>query len=380
MKHKQSNPFVVGRYIDSYYFCDREEETSFLKKTIENGRDIAIISPRRLGKTGLIEHFFATETIKSTYHTIFIDIYATSSIEEMISTLGHAVFREIVMKRRSGWKKFIEAVSSLRPSISVDPISGEPSLNITARQLNEPELTLSEIFDYLESSDRGCIVAIDEFQEIATYTGGKTEALLRTYVQKAKNTRFIFAGSSESMMNLIFNSPTKPFYQSVLTYPLKPIPQNKYVEFAMQRFSDYGKTGDISTIEEIYSRMSGITWFIQMIMNELFAITEAGGTLSRDMIDKAEENIIGMQEYSYREIMSRLTSKQRELVYYLACKRSVENILSGDSLKESGFSTASSLQAALNRLHKDGIISREGSSTFLYDMFFMRWLRKQRGL
>ena len=56
MKNKQSNPFVIGRYIDSYYFCDREAETSFLKKMIENGWDIAIISPRRLGKTGLINN------------------------------------------------------------------------------------------------------------------------------------------------------------------------------------------------------------------------------------------------------------------------------------------------------------------------------------
>ena len=46
-----TNPFVVGRYISDKYFCDREQETDFLIKQIENGRNVALISPRRLGKS-----------------------------------------------------------------------------------------------------------------------------------------------------------------------------------------------------------------------------------------------------------------------------------------------------------------------------------------
>lgn len=51
------NPFVVGRYVSDEYFCDREKETEFLLKQVDNGRNVAIISPRRMGKTGLIQHF-----------------------------------------------------------------------------------------------------------------------------------------------------------------------------------------------------------------------------------------------------------------------------------------------------------------------------------
>ena len=50
------NPFVVGRYVSDHYFCDREKETEFLVKQVENGRNVALISPRRMGKTGLIWH------------------------------------------------------------------------------------------------------------------------------------------------------------------------------------------------------------------------------------------------------------------------------------------------------------------------------------
>ena len=82
------NPFVVGRYVSDKYFCDREGETSFLIKQIENGRNVALISPRRLGKTGLIQHLFHQESIEKNYHAFFVDIYATTSLTEFVYLLG----------------------------------------------------------------------------------------------------------------------------------------------------------------------------------------------------------------------------------------------------------------------------------------------------
>ena len=54
--NKIANPFVIGKYVSEDYFCDRSDETAFLKKQVDNGRNTAIIAPRRLGKTGLIHH------------------------------------------------------------------------------------------------------------------------------------------------------------------------------------------------------------------------------------------------------------------------------------------------------------------------------------
>lgn len=173
------NPFVVGRYVAPRYFCDREEETDFLRKSVENGRDVALISPRRLGKSGLIEHFFGAEEIRKQYITIYIDIYSTSTVAELVTLLGRAVFREITKQRSGVWQQLVDALRSLRPSISVDPITGEPSLSLTSASVRNPELTLSEIFEYLETAPKPCIVAIDEFQEIGTYDNKKTEGLLQ---------------------------------------------------------------------------------------------------------------------------------------------------------------------------------------------------------
>jgi AAA+ ATPase superfamily predicted ATPase len=82
-----NNPFIVGKYLSDKYFCDRSKETEFLRKQIANGRDVVLISPRRLGKSGLIQHFFVQEDIKEKYHVFFIDIYATTSLGEFVYTL-----------------------------------------------------------------------------------------------------------------------------------------------------------------------------------------------------------------------------------------------------------------------------------------------------
>ncbi len=44
-KNSVKNPFIVGKYLSDRYFCERSNETEFLCKQIQNGRDVAIISP-----------------------------------------------------------------------------------------------------------------------------------------------------------------------------------------------------------------------------------------------------------------------------------------------------------------------------------------------
>ncbi|MCM1076079.1 MAG: ATPase [Bacteroides sp.] len=371
-----TNPFVIGRYAGAKYFCDREEQLHFLEKSIRNGRDVAIISPRRMGKSGLIEHLFAQEDVAKEYMTVFVDVYATSSVAELVAMLGQAVFQAVTREKDSPWQRFIEGLKSLRPTVTFDAHTGVPSLSMTAVNLTQPELTLAEIFDYLENAPRPVIVAIDEFQEISKYGEGKAEALFRSYIQRSPRTRFIFAGSEQSVMNAMFNSVKRPFYQSCLMLHLPAIPEKAYIEFAMRKFSEYGKEGEEDVIRTVYHKMSGITWFIQMMLNELFAITPPGGNLQPKDILIAEQNIIGVQEYSYREIMARLSPMQRSLAIYLAKKGPVDNLLSADSLEASGFKTAASMQSACRGLLKAGLITKTDNTYRLYDVFFASWIQK----
>lgn len=374
---KLANPFVIGRYCGSDYFCDRIEQLEFLENSIHNGRDTALISPRRMGKSGLISHLFASEKIKERYITIFIDIYATSTTGELVATLGNAIFKAMVKENDSAWRRFIDAVKSIRPSVTFDGNTGAPSIMLASAGIPNPQLTLEEIFEYLNNAPRPVIIAIDEFQEISKYPEGNAEALLRSLIQRTPGTRFIFAGSEQSVMSAMFSSARKPFYQSCILLHLPPIPEETYVEFAMNKFEEYGKKGNRDIFIKVYRDMQGITWFVQMIFNALFAQTPEGGSLPDDAYRAALQNIIGIQEYGYRELMARLSPQQRMLASFLAKAGPMENLLSAKTLEKSGFKTAASMQSAYRALQKAGIATKSECGYHLYDIFLAIWLKKQ---
>ena len=54
MKRNLENPFVVIGYKSPEYFCDREKETQDLMMHLKGGNNVTLMSPRRMGKTGLI--------------------------------------------------------------------------------------------------------------------------------------------------------------------------------------------------------------------------------------------------------------------------------------------------------------------------------------
>ena len=229
------NPFVTNGYAGPEYFCDRMEETQHITEMLTNENNMALISPRRIGKTELIRHCFAQPAIQNDYYTFIIDIYSTNSVSDLVNMFGKAIIDALRPKGRSAWEKFLMTLSSLRSEISFD-INGAPVWGIGIGNMVNPEITLDEIFAYLNQADKPCLVAIDKFQQITNYADNRIEALLRTYIQRCTNAHFIFSGSHRHLMAEMFTSPTRPFYQSVTLMNLKPLDIEKYKEFATVKF------------------------------------------------------------------------------------------------------------------------------------------------
>ena len=200
------NPFVLSPAIPDELFCDRQKESASLMKSIINQENVVLISPRRVGKTGLIYHCFNQSDIHDNYVTVSIDILHTTSFQEFLKELGTAVFNTIAKRSEYLTKLFVTTLRSLSGSFGLDPVTFMPTFDIKLGQITMPEYTLDEIFTYLEKADKPCIVAIDEFQQITKYQERNIEALLRGRIQKLVNTHFIFAGSEQRLMNEMFFS------------------------------------------------------------------------------------------------------------------------------------------------------------------------------
>ena len=371
-----NNPFVVGKYLSDDYFCDRVAETDFLRKQIYNGRNVALISPRRIGKSGLIQHFFNQPDIKDDYNLFFVDIYATASLAEFVYTLGKEIYEQLKPTTTVWKEKFFQIITSFRVGFKFDAMTGAPGLDIGLGDIQTPQTTLEEIFSYINEADKPCIIAIDEFQQIGEYAERNVEALLRTKIQQCRRAQFIFSGSKRHMMSNMFNSPSKPFYQSAISMGLEPIPINTYTDFAIRLFEGNGRHVDKSVVEAVWQKYDGYTWFIQMMMNELFALTLPGEICRSERIDEAQRNVIMSQENNYMTLLSQLPPKQKIVLQAIAKEGIARNITSSGFIKKYNLNSASSVQAAVKLLLKNDMITQTDNAYRVYDYFFSEWLAK----
>ena len=369
-----SNPFVVGKYLSDRYFCDRENDTEFLRKQIVNGRNVALISPRRIGKSGLIQHFFNQPDIKEAYHVFYVDIYATTSLGEFVYTLGKEIYEQLKPQSTVWKEKFFQIVSSFRVGFKLDAMTGLPGLDIGLGDIQVPQTTLDEIFSYIAESDKPCVIAIDEFQQIGEYAERNVEALLRTKIQQCQKAQFIFSGSKRHTMTNMFNSPAKPFYQSAISMGLEAIPVNTYTDFAVRLFEEYGKHVDREVIEHVWAKYDGYTWFVQMVMNELFALTASDEVCTMDKVDAALQNVILSQENSYKTLLSNLPPRQKMVLQAIAKEGVARNVTSMKFVKQYNLGSASSVQSAVRLLLQNDLITQEDGCYRVYDYFFSEWL------
>ena len=156
----QVNPFIIEGYLSPEYFCDRVEETALLTRHLTNRCNVALIAPRRLGKSGLIYNCFQQENIREQYHCIYIDIYDTKNLNEFVYALGKGILTALKPKGRKVWEFFLNMLQSLKSTISFD-INGNPEWSVGMGDIQAPDITLDEIFAYLEQADKPCLIAID---------------------------------------------------------------------------------------------------------------------------------------------------------------------------------------------------------------------------
>lgn len=369
------NPFITSAYISPAYFCDRVMETTVLLRYLTNGNHVALISPRRLGKTGLIAHSFHQNKIQQEYYTFLIDIYATKNLQELVFELGKSILNGLRPFGRKAWDAFLNSVSSLRSSISFD-YTGNPSWNLEMGDIKAPAVTLDEVFQYIEHADKPCLIAIDEFQVIAKYPEKNVEALLRTQIQHCNNATFIFSGSQRHMMGEIFTSPSRPFYQSTAIMDLKPIQEEVYCEFAQHHFSNNGKHIETDAVYNVFQRFEGITWYIQFVLNSLYSLTQDRETCTIDKVEIAIDNILAQLSFTYSSLLFQLPAKQKEVLMAI-CKEGKAKEITSSRFLNTYKLTASSVQGAIKGLLDKDFVTYELGIYSVYDKFFEEWLKRQ---
>lgn len=374
---KNINPFVVSGKIAPAYFCDRVQEAMQLEKALDNQLNVVLTSPRRMGKTALVDFVFDKPGIKDEYVTISVDILHTTTFREFILVLGTAVFESVATKSEKLRKQFVTFLKSLSASFGYDTALNMPTFDVKLGDVQNPEITLAEIFSYLEHVDKRCIVVIDEFQQITRYPEKNVEALLRTHIQKLANANFVFSGSQRRLMEEMFFSSKRPFYQSAKSLRLEPIAYDVYLDFATRHFVEAGKNMASEAFAHVYEVFQGVTFYVQRIMKDAFAETQLGQTCDKETVNQLIEDFIDENDSRLREQLAYITETQKELLYAIHAEKQVQGITSTAFNKKYRLRSPSSSQSAAIKLLEYDLITRKEKCYSISDPLMSLWLDRK---
>jgi hypothetical protein len=282
------------------------------------------------------------------------------------------------MKRTFGekMKEFLQNFRYIRPVISIDQMTGLPSVSFLIADEKEARNTLEELFVMLRERGNNIpiIIAIDEFQQIGNYPEKNVEALLRGMIQTLNNIRFIFSGSNKTILTRMFGDATRPFYQSTEMMYLVEIAPEIYEKFITTLFVKNSRQVEEGIIAELLSWSRYHTWYVQYACNKLY---ETGIGINYENYKNVKQEILSAMEPFYLEYRNLLTRHQWQLLKAIARSDGSNMLTSGSFIKKYNLSNASTIKRSVDSLLDKEMIFKMNENYFVYDVFLSRWLEMQ---
>ncbi len=373
------NPFVVNAYSSPQLFCDREAETEKVSSALRNGRHVMLYSPRRYGKTGLIHHVFNGLAKQRGARTVFADIYSARDAHDFNTILLNAVHEALNPTPKQFLQNAMTWFSALRPVVSMDELSGRPSISLERGTPAKDTTTTREIMRILQEQDHTIFLAIDEFQQIATFPGVRMDAVLRTELQRSNKVRCIFSGSQRHILLDLFNNASKPFYGSADQVELHRIDRQVYATFACALMKRHKRILKLEDALFCYDLCRGHTYYVQVLFNRLFGDARA---LERATIVEVFLSIIREQDAIMATLRCALSKGQWDLFAAVSMEGEVDTPTGGAFIRKYGLSSSAAvvhaLQALIDRelIYITGHIADSGKPIYAaYNPFMAAWFK-----
>lgn len=370
------NPFVVGDYVSQEYFCGRSNEAKVLEECIREGKNVVLHSTRRLGKNHLIEHVFHKASFKEEFGCFCVDASVCGSLKEFAFVLVDGIFRSL-RNDHGSFEKLAGLCRRLGLSMTMDPSSEVKSHSFSLGSIREPEKIIEEFFSFLEGFDKKVVLAIDGFEKLASFREVDGLSALGKIIESYSSVRMIFSVCETQGCSAQFLEKHGVVFRSSELVQLRPIEFSEYWSFVRSKFQEAGKRISAEIFQSVYSKFSGCTGPIHLILNRLFAETPKNGSVTNEILDNVINSIVDEYSVFYKEALSRLSFNQKCLVFAVAKNGSVENPSSSEFVNRHSLASASSVQSSARSLLEQGILYKDAGGLRIDDDFFKEWLRKE---
>ena len=370
--------FVYGIAVTDYNFTGRSAETRRLKANFEAGINSILISPRRWGKTSLVDHV-CRQFVDNDIITVRLDIFGCKTEYDFYNMLAVAVLKQTASKVQLWMDEARDFLARLTPKIGIpiDPTSEiSVSLGITP-ETHTPEEILNLVETIATRKKRHIVVCIDEFQQVGEFDNTKeVQAKLRSVWQHHHYTSYCLYGSKRHMMSKIFLNRSMPFYQFGDLLWLQKIPTNDWMDYIISHFETAGKHISEQMVERICETVDNYPSYVQHLALILLNYLPQGGSVTEDMMPSAISELISTNEALYMQQVEPLSGYQMNLL-----KAIVSGIHSGYNEKRVrsmfDLGSPSNMVRLRDALIERDLIYSEMQQLHLTDPVFGLWFKKR---
>jgi hypothetical protein len=373
----KDSPFIYGTIVSIQSFTNREAESAKLQSNLLNGINTTIISPRRWGKSSLVEKVIIDINKKDKKtKTVIIDLFSVSSEEEFLEQFA----REVIKASSSKWQEWMssgkEFFKKLIPKLSlgIDPTT-DFSLSFDWHELKKNS---DEILNLPETiaKKRGIkfIICLDEFQNLSSFNDYLVfEKKLRACWQRHKSVTYCLYGSKRHMMTDIFNNPSKPFYRFGDIMLLQKIETKKWVSFICKSFAATDKQIDEKTAGIIPLVMKNHSWYVQQLAHYAWNVTHKRATTTE--IYTALKELINANTPLYQKETESISHTQLNLLKAVA--KDETQFTSTAVMNKHQLGTPRNVSKNKTVLINNDIIHEINNKFEFVDPAFELWFKKQ---
>ena len=372
-------PFVYGVAAEEMYFTDREKETFRLTMNFENGLNTIIISPRRWGKTSLVNKVAEQMKNHSEIRIVRMDAFSVRTPEDFYRMFATEIIKQTATRVEEWMENAKRFLSSLVPvvTMSADPLNPVSfSLKSVVSNYGEEVLSLPERI--AKEKNIHIIICIDEFQQIGELNDSVTfQKKLRSVWQHQHSVSYCLYGSKRHLLMNMFGSRSYPFYKFGDMIFLERIPIQYWYEYIQKRFEQAGKNISSEMIDQIYAYVDGNSSYVQQLSWLVWARTT--NDVNEEILTDAQQDLLNQNHALFMEQMNGLTQYQIRFVRAVMDGKALE-INRKDTIEEYELGSSANIATIKKALQKKELIEIEGKDIHFSDPIFIHWLHRNSHL
>ena len=369
-------PFVYGKIVADNDFTDREEETRKLVSNFLSQTNTAIISPRRWGKSSLVNKavaivsksdksvmFVKMNAFKCETPQDFYELFAKRTIECISSTAETLL---------SNAKEFI---SRLLPKLSISDPSGQYEMSFGVDLKNNPigEDILDLPQQIATARKKKVVVCIDEFQQTGEFAQTERfQKILRSHWEEQPDVAYVLYGSKKHMMLNIFGEYGSPFYKFGDLMFLPKISRESWITYIQNRFAETKKSIFAEVAGHLADLVENHSYYVQQLAQ--YAWLRSDKVCTEDIVEAAFQGMLDSLNLQFVNLMDSLTEKQRS--FLCAVSDGIRNLSSVDTLTKYKLGTSGNIRILKGALKKRDLIEETARQVEIQDPVFNQWIQR----